>query len=530
MNWKIVDAAGTAYEKKYGVGPLTGRLFAAAKLSPAQIEELLSTDATLSTSEADCVLQACERIRFAKKNHEKVFIAGDYDADGVCSTAIMKATLDILGIENGFYIPDRIKEGYGLQAKTVQQAAKKGYTLIITVDNGVKAHEALQTAHALKIETIVSDHHVMEETVEADILVHPTLMEEQYQYLSGAGVALEISRNLIGNQEELNALAGVASITDVMPMWKETRKLVNAALDLLKQGRPHSLAALLQPGSSIDDTAIGFYIGPKLNSVGRMSDVANVNTVPSFLLSENDSVIAKYASQLEQVNELRKQRASVETVQAEKQIGQEDFLLIYNEAFHEGICGQIAGNLANKYQKPTLVMAKSGSIIKGSGRSVPGFDLYDFFADFQEACAFGGHPQAVGISIPADAFDAFAVHIRQKMQQKGFVYQEEDKTAIAADANEISFDSLMDLQRLTPYPSDLLKPYFAIDHPEILEIRDTAKMVKYRIASANGGFDAVLYKRKNIPALERPQRLVGTFGINRWNHKITCQMVIEDMQ
>jgi len=530
MNWKIVDVIGTAYEKKYGIQSLTGKLFAAAKLSSNQIEEILNTDATLSTSEADCVLQACERIRLAKKNHEKVFVAGDYDADGVCSTAIMKATLDILQIENGFYIPDRIKEGYGLQAETVMKAAKKGYTLIITVDNGVKAHQALQTAHSLKIDTIVSDHHVMEEAVEADILVHPALMEEPYQFLSGAGVALEISRNLIGNQEELNALAGVASITDVMPTWKETRKLVNAALNLLKQGKPHSLAALLQTGGSVDDTAIGFYIGPKLNSVGRMSDVANVNTVPSFLLSKNDKVIAKYAAQLEQVNELRKQRASVETDLAERQIGKDDFLLIYNEAFHEGICGQIAGNIANKYQKPTLVMARNGSVIKGSGRSVAGFDLYDFFADFTEACSFGGHPQAVGISIPVEAFDFFAAHIRTKMHTIGFVYQEEDKTAIAASVDEISLDSLMDLQRLIPYPSNLLKPIFVIEKPEILEMRDTAKMVKYRISNVNGGFDAILYKRKNIPALEQPQRLIGTFGINRWNHKITCQMIIEDMQ
>lgn len=530
MNWNIIEVNSRPYEKKYDVLPLTGKLLAAAELNNEQIEELLDADATLSVSKADCIMQACQRIHQAQQNDEKVFIGGDYDADGVCSTAIMKATLDALDIENGFYIPDRIKEGYGLQAKTVEAAATKGYTLIITVDNGVKAHEALQTAKRLHIDTIVSDHHVIEEEVEADILVHPTLMEKQYHYLSGAGVALEISRNLIGNRDDLNALAGVAAITDVMPMWRETRKLVMKAIDLLKQGQPHSVAALLQPNSSVDETAIGFYIGPKLNSVGRMSDVASVNTVPVFLLSHNDRDIAAYAAQLSHVNDLRKERAAAETEIAEKLIGDEDFLLIYHEQFHEGICGQIAGNLANKYQKPTLVMAKSGNIIKGSGRSVPGFNIFEFFSDFQETCAFGGHQAAVGISIKAEDFDAFKKHIYQKMKQTGFVYHEEDQTAIHADADEISLDSLMDLQRLSPYPNDLMKPYFAIESPEILEIRDTAKMVKYRIANKNGGFDAVLYKRKNIPALERPLRLIGSLNINRWNGKITCQMVIEDMQ
>lgn len=530
MNWQIVTVNGRPYEKKYNVQSLTGKLFAASQMSEEQIEELLDGNAVLSTSQAVCVMQACARIRQAQKNDEKVFIAGDYDADGVCSTAIMKATLDAMDIVNGFYIPDRIKEGYGLKADTVEKAAKKGYTLIITVDNGVKAQEALVKAKELHVDTIVTDHHVMEEEVQADLLVHPTLMEKEYAYLSGAGVALEISRNLIGNREELNALAGVAAITDVMPMWRETRKLVLKALDLLKQGKPHSLAALLQRNSSVDDSSIGFYIGPKLNSVGRMSDVANVNTVPSFLLSNNDAQIASYAVQLERVNELRKERAAAETETAEKQVKDDDFLLIYHEDFHEGICGQIAGNLAEKYKRPVLVMARSGDIIKGSGRSVPGFDLYDFFADFEEKRAFGGHPQAVGISIAAEDFDDFAQHIRTKMKETGFVYQETAKTAIEVETDDISLDTLMDLQRLAPYPSDVMKPYFAVENPEILEIRETAKMVKYRIANANGGFDAVLYKRKNIPALSRPLRLIGTLNINRWNDRITCQMIIEDMQ
>ncbi|MCH3961305.1 MAG: DHH family phosphoesterase [Solobacterium sp.] len=530
MRWQIIHADPRKYETAYQVLSLSGKLMAAAHLSDAQIQELLSSDTRLTSSQAICVMQACARIKQAKENNEKVFIAGDYDGDGVCSTAIMKATLDAMGIVNGFYIPDRIKEGYGLKPATVKAAAEKGYSLIITVDNGVKAQEALQLARSLKIDTIVTDHHIIEEDVPADILVHPSLMEDAYQYLSGAGVALEISRNLIGNRDDLNAFAGTASITDVMPLWKETRKLVNCALDQLKVGQPRSLAALLQPNSTIDDTAIGFYIGPKLNSVGRMSDTANVNTLPTFLLSRNDRLIADYAAQLQQVNELRKQRALHETETAEKMVAEQAFLLIYDPHFHEGICGQIAGNLADKYKRPALVMAKSGDLVKGSGRSVPGFDLYEFFHDFKGLSAFGGHAQAVGISVPYAEFASFRQQIQNKMAAHAFVYQEPAETAIEVSCDEITFDALADLQRLAPYPHDLMKPFFAVDHPEIIEIRDTAKMVKYRIANASGGFDAVLYKRRNIAALKRPITLIGTLGINRWQGKVTCQMVIEDMQ
>lgn len=530
MKWNFLHVNSLAIEKKYSVGSLTGKLFAAAKLTSTQIDELLSTDTTLSTSHATCVLAACARITQAKQNHEKVFIAGDYDADGVCSTAIMKATLDAMKIKNGFYIPDRIKEGYGLQAKTVKSAASKGYSLIITVDNGVKAHAALQEAVACGIDTIVTDHHIIEEEVETKILVHPTLMEEEYRNLSGAGVALEISRNLIGNQEELNAFAGIASVTDVMPMWKETRKLVMRAMDLLKQGIPASLSALLQPGSEMNETTIGFNIGPKLNSVGRMSDVANVNTVPTFLLLEDERAIANYASQLTQVNELRKERADTETQIAIKQIQDEPFLLIFDENFHEGVCGQIAGNIANTYQRPTLVMARSGNIIKGSGRSVEGFNIYDFFHDFTELCAFGGHAMAVGISVNVENWDIFKKHIQSKMATMNFVHKEEEKSAIQIDADEITFDSLSDLQRISPYPSDLMPAIFAVQKPEILEVKKSAKMVKYKIASANGGFEAILYKKRNIPVIDHPLCLIGKFSIHRWQGRITCQMTIEDMQ
>jgi single-stranded-DNA-specific exonuclease len=310
MNWKILTVTGRAYEKKYSVLPLSAKMLEASGLTEKQIEELLDTNTVLSTSQAECIQKACARIMRAKQNHEKVFVGGDYDVDGVCSTAIMKATLDALDIENGFYIPDRIKEGYGLSPKTVALAAKKGYTLIITVDNGVKAKEALQKAHELHMETIVTDHHVIEEQVECDILVHPTLLEAPFHYLSGAGIALEISRNLIGNRDDLNTMAGVASVTDVMPLWQETRKLVINALDALKQGKPHSLAALLPKGYSVDPSSIGFYIGPKLNSVGRMSDLAKVNTLPKYLLSKDDAEISRYAAQLENVNDQRKTRAS----------------------------------------------------------------------------------------------------------------------------------------------------------------------------------------------------------------------------
>ena len=169
MTYQLLDIRNTEQYEKYGLSPLCEKVFAANGLREDQIEELLAGDDVLHTSSAPCVKAACERILAARKNHEKVFVGGDYDADGICSTAIMKKTLDLLHIENGYYIPDRFKEGYGLSAATVRLAYEKGYSLIMTVDNGVKAFEAMAEARRLNLDLIITDHHRIEEEIDAEI-------------------------------------------------------------------------------------------------------------------------------------------------------------------------------------------------------------------------------------------------------------------------------------------------------------------------------------------------------------------------
>jgi single-stranded-DNA-specific exonuclease len=175
-------------------------------------------------------------------------------------------------------------------------------------------------------------------------------------------------------------------------------------------------------------------------------------------------------------------------------------------------------------------MAKNGNIIKGSGRSIPGFDLYQFFAGFGDFVTFGGHPMAVGVAIQEEKLPLLEEYIDHKIQETHVVYQEPEETAIHITADEVNFDNLSDLVRLDPLPLELSSLSFAVDQPEILEVRDTAKTVKYRIANAFGGFDAMLYKNKNIPIVDHPSRMIGKLELHRWNDKITCQMVIKDMQ
>lgn len=529
MKWNIIDVDGKAAEEKYGISGLTAKIITAGGLSEEQNQELLNPNLHLSTSKAPCVLACCKRLLQAKKDGEKVFVGGDYDADGICSTAIMKATLDRLGIENGYYIPNRFKEGYGLRKETLELAVQKGYTLIVTVDNGVKAHEAIQKANELGIDIIVTDHHEIEEDVNSTILVHPDFMEKPFQYLSGAGVALEISRNLIGDDPDLTALAAVAAIGDVMPLWQETRTIVLNGLAILKTGNPKPLAVLLRPGTAVDETAVAFQIVPKLNAVGRMNDISNVNTLVPYLLSKNDQVIAHYALQLNAVNEARKELSNTEMAIAEKHVSERPFEIIYEESFHEGICGLVAGRIASQYHKPVLVFAKSNNLIKGSGRSVPGFNMFEFFSTFENLVAFGGHAQAVGISIAREEFANFSQQVTDKMSATGWTYEEPVTMAIRIDMSDITFENISSLTRLSPYPKELIPPYFALEDFTVTSFKETPKVAKYTLKSRTGNVEAVLYKRKNLPVIEKPVRLIGRLSINRFRGSVTLQMEIEDI-
>lgn len=410
-------------------------------------------------------------------------------------------------------------------------AYEKGYTLIITVDNGVKAHEALKKAKELGMDVIVTDHHVIEEDVEADIVVHPDYMEDDFAYLCGAGVALELSFNLIGmNHDDLISLAAVASIGDVMLLWRETRKIVKKGISLLKQGIPVSLSQLLYPGAEVDETAIAFNIVPKLNSVGRMSDLGNVNTLPLYLITKDRQASAAYARQLNHINDVRKSLSESESRKAESYLNEKDFQLIYQPDFHEGICGLVAGRIANKVHKPVLVMTDHEDLIKGSGRSVPGFNMFEFFSSFEETVSFGGHEMAVGIAVSKKDYPLFQQHIEEKMKQENFVFQDEEEKAVAINAADMTFDNIMDLQCLSPYPKELIKPYFAVYGGTIKNRRETAKTIKYEIDGHNSQYEALLYKRKGLRELKHPDCFIGTAGINRFRGRITLQLIVEDIQ
>lgn len=528
MDLNILNIDETEIMERYDVDHLSAKLLKAANLSDNQIKDILSNDMQLHTSNAQCVLDCVNRILQAKENNEKVFVGGDYDADGICATAIMKKTLDILGIENGFYIPDRFKEGYGLHPETVELAYEKGYTLILTVDNGVKALDAISKAKELGVDIIITDHHTISDELDV-LVVHPDYMEEEFQYLSGAGVALEISRHLVGNMDALNAIAGVAQVGDVMQLYAETRKLVKIAIESLKQHNPLPLFALFSNKDNINHKAIAFDIVPKLNSVGRLNEYANVNTVPQFLISDNEVDIMKYATQITHVNELRKSLSKKEVDIANSFIKNDKFHVVYDPSFHEGLCGLVAGRITQSTQKPTLVLSKHNDLLKGSARSIPGINLMDFFQDMPYIEQIGGHEMAAGLAIKEENYDQFYEIVQEKIASYQIDMEDIKPIAIHITPKDISLEAIMDLYRLEPMPKEISEIQFALEDFTIIDIFQSPKVTKYILACDACELEAICFSWKNLPKIEHPNTLIGKLQINRWRDKVVAQMEIDDI-
>ncbi|MFV0380531.1 MAG: DHH family phosphoesterase [Anaerorhabdus sp.] len=414
------------------------------------IEQLYSQPKNLSTNNSKCVIDAAKRIMDAKNNREKVFIGGDYDADGICATTILYDTLLKLDIDTGYYIPDRIKEGYGLSEKTVDMVYEKGYSLIITVDNGVKSFDALKKAKEYGIDVIVTDHHEYEEIPDCKIFVHPKVMENPFKGLCGAGVILQITKLLLNEVPFHIALASIATIGDMMELWDENRIIVKLGLVIINTEDYLSINALFNSynKSKKTESDISFQVVPKLNATGRLRELANPNQVVKYFLLEDKNEIISVAKNLNEVNEKRKSMTKEMFAIAEKNISNDPFIIINDDRFHEGIVGIVASKIVRDYNRPTLVFTKSEIGYKGSGRSILGFDMQSFFQnDFEELIHFGGHNQAVGCTVSFDGFDTFKNKVQKRYLLSEFDTDiEDDSCVIPCDLiNNNSFEKYREL-------------------------------------------------------------------------------------
>lgn len=521
-------------EKRYQVSALSARVLASKQLSDAQIKELLCAPRLSDPMLANGMENVIKRIALAKANKEKVMVCGDYDTDGICATAILVDALRRFGITCGFYIPNRFKEGYGLQPHTVTMAKDKGYSLLITVDNGVKAFAALQQAQAQGMDVIVSDHHAMEASFPCLLLLHPQYMGERFETLSGAGVALMMARALVGDVKEHIVLACVAAIADVMPLVKETRAIVKLGISYLREGVCIPIQRLANDRYPVwNETMIAFQIVPKLNATGRLADMANANNTVRYLLLDHHDAILHMAKQIQQLNEQRKEM-SQKMIETARSLVREEygFQLLFHDRFHEGMAGLVAGKLQEELHRPIMVATKRNGMYKGSIRSGKLLDLTTFFVDcMPHLQAYGGHKAAAGIGFLCEEKQAIQDYVNTRMQHVPQI-KEEGYDVIAITMADMCMAQVESLQQLAPFGAGFEEPLFYIPNVVVKQMKLLSNQTHIKWVLSDACEAMYFQAHDKIAALQNQSvlNMVGHLTINTFRQQKKVSILVVDVE
>ena len=417
---------------------------------------------------------------------KKIRIIGDYDIDGVNATYILYRGLRRLGARVDYEIPDRMKDGYGLNIHLVELARGEGADTILTCDNGITALEQTEYAKKLGMTMIITDHHepLYEEKEgkkiwklpRADVLIDPKLESCRYPFkkLCGAAVAWKLIQMLyqISGLDpmalEFLPFAAIATVGDVMDLEGENRIMVKWGLKALEQTKNPGLRALIREtgleGSSLSAYHIGFVIGPCINASGRL-DTAKRSL--RLLLAEDEAEARELAVELKQLNDERKDLTARGVEQAVMKIehtplGKDRVLVVYLPGCHESIAGIIAGRIREKYHKPVFVLTDGADCVKGSGRSIEAYSMFDEMVKCQDLfLKFGGHPMAAGLSLPGDKVEEFRRRINEACTLTEEDFVEKVMIDVPMPIDYITEELIGQLSLLEPFGKGNTKPLFA---------------------------------------------------------------------
>lgn len=439
--------------------------------------------------------KAADRIRRAIEQRERICVFGDYDADGVCSTAMLVQRLRRMNANVEYYIPHRHSEGYGMSADAVRTLHDHGVRLIVTVDNGVSAFDEIALCEALGIDVIVTDHHSVGKSIPNCVaIVAASRKDANYpnRYLCGAGVALKLIQALNDGAyapEEL-ALAAVATIADVVPLTGENRAIV--AFGLRHIPSITGLSSLLRAAgfqqTRVDEMTVSFMIAPRLNAAGRM---ATALEAVELLLGEEIARAEEIAATLNEYNQRRRDteneilEEAERMIQARGQVGRA--ILLAHESWNAGVIGIVASRLCERYHLPVILFADQNGLLTGSGRSIAGIDLFENLSVFSKMFVrFGGHARAAGVTIAKERYEefrfAFERHIEESYRPEDFYPAfQYDETVLLSDLNA---QRVKELRQLAPYGEGNAEPVFRINGVRFASLRAIGKDDKHFCASA----------------------------------------------
>lgn len=495
--------------------------------------------------------KAANRIVEAIKNNEKVAIYGDYDVDGITSSTVLHRFLKDRGLNTNIYIPNRLCEGYGLNAEEIKKIAEEGHTLMITVDCGITGKAEVELAKSLGIDTIVTDHHEPpEELPEAIAVVDCKRKDNKYPFreLAGVGVTFKLTQaisKILNLKEEENLkyldIVCIGTISDIVPLVGENRTISKLGLMLLNQTKNVGLKVLLESlgYKKIDSTAVSFGIAPRVNACGRMG---HERVALELFLTDDVKRARELAKELNDFNTKRQEIEKRIFEEALEQIknGQEEknpCIILRKENWHHGVIGIVSSKITEMYFKPSILMAIEGEDCKGSGRSIPGFDIHEALEKCNKNIKqFGGHSMAIGITVESANFEAFKSSVLNYAKEKHIedivpVLNIDEKLQL----KDITMKDVRDLALLEPFGEANKPPLFQINNVKIETIRTLSegKHLKMDIKDDNTKFGTIGF---NLGSLANEYKIgdkidiAGYLEINSFGGRDSIQINIKDIK
>ena len=494
---------------------------------------------------------AIKRIIKAMENKEKVTIYGDYDVDGITSITVLKSFLKDVGLDTKHYIPNRLNEGYGLNKPAIEKIAKEGCDLLITVDCGISGNNEIEYANSLGIETIITDHHEPgNELPKALAVIDNKRKDSEYPFreLAGVGVVFKVIQAL-GKTLDLKEesylkyldIVCVGTISDIVPLVDENRVITKLGLMLIKQTKNIGLKSIINSSGykCIDSTTISFGVAPRINACGRMG---KAEEALDLFLSTDINEVNKLTNKLNEHNKERQETEkaifenAVEKIEHEK-LNENRAIIVGGENWHHGVIGIVSSKITDMYFKPSILLSfEEDGIGKGSGRSIPGFDLHEALMQCLDSIEkFGGHSMAIGITIKKENLKKFKEEFEKVAEEK---HIEEIIPIINIDAkinlSDINKEMVESLSKLEPFGEANKTPIFAFKNLKIDSIRalSEGKHLKLTLKDNNTIIDAIGF---NIGKLAEEYRIgdkvdiAGILEINTFNGTQKIQINIKDI-
>ncbi|HXG93671.1 MAG TPA: single-stranded-DNA-specific exonuclease RecJ [Blastocatellia bacterium] len=498
--------------------------------------------------------EAVSRIIAAAERKEKILIYGDYDVDGTTSTVILKKALSLIGADVSYYIPERLKDGYGLRDDAMERAKEQGYHLIISVDTGIRAREVVENARALGLDIIITDHHLPEEGLpRANAVLNPKRPDCSYpnKELAGCGVAFKLAQALLTQTgqarlvESFVKIAAIGTIADIVPLVGENRVIAKYGLEGLRRPNNHGLRALLEvaglTGKPVTCFDVGFRIGPRINAAGRMAGASAV--VDLFDAADFDTAM-RMAVAMDAQNTARQQTEAdilgqvLAEIERDPSVRESHVAVIAGEGWHRGVIGIVASKVVEYLHRPAIIISIEDGVGHGSGRSIPAFHLLEGL----ESCSdvferFGGHSHAAGVCLRAERID----ELRRRLNEHAARVMKADdlipviETDYTLPLRLATRETIEEVMRLEPFGPGNPQPVFethgaqVVTAPRVLK----EKHLKFRVQQNSRWIDCMWWgaaeRASDVFAGDRVS-LAFTLSENTYNNNTQVQLVLRDLK